>query len=344
MLRTQKFPVFLFVVVLISNAFSNRCAGQESIEMHPKFTPGSVDYIELAEKIEDKWDASPYGPARTESHEWTRGVLRSIDPPQSEGTYTALLTFDRVVFRGKIPSGKIRSGKAVVYDSDSNDLSAPWNPARNISRLMIGKYFLLLITERGRGSGVVGLRTIYKTIEDREATNPLLETVMGGFSEDAARFTWGHFPYSLYAFASVKVGDTWGVPLRAFDVYLGETQYDMKCRLDGITTKNGRKIAKVSFKATLTTPSDARKGMYMGLLRLELDSGELEGTAEYDIETHEFVSQRSKTVMSISAMVADEDGATSSAFGLQRTIEETRTIMSQEQRAKQKEARRKAGK
>lgn len=339
MFRTRQFPVFLFAIVLMANAFSNRCVGQESIDMRPTFTPDSVRYIELVQQVEDKWEASSLGPARTQKREWTRGVLQSIDPPWSQGNYIAPLTFDRVAFRGTI-----QSGEQVVYDSDLDERSAARNPARNISRMMIGQPFVLLITEEGRGSGVTGLRALYKKIEEQEAANPLLEMVMGSFSEDTARYTWGHFPYSLYAFASVKVGDTWGVPLRAYDIFLGETQYDMKCRLDGITSKNGRKIAKISFTATLSTPPDARKGMHLGITRLELQSGKLEGTAEYDIEQHEFINHHAKTVMNIYATISGDSDTSDEMFGLQRTMNETRTVVSQERRAAQRQARKNSSK
>ncbi len=326
--------VLLPTALLLMGAAAERSVAEETVDLRPKFTSGARHYLELAQNIEDQWEASSFGPATTTETVWTRGVVREIGEPMGDGDHVVTLIFDRIYLSAPTQS------ETAVYDSDTDDPQQSANASAAVGRPMIGKKIVLFFTERGRGAGVVGMGGVLDEVDYSASGNMVLEPLLSDFMEDTTRFTWGHAPYALYAFSEVKVGDTWSLPVRRFDYYLGDLDYSFQCRLDGIGVEKGRKVAKVSFKATIKPVEKGREAARFMTLQLVPKSGEATGTAVFDVAHGEFVRQTQKTTMAITASMTPKPDEEPVTFGLKRTIDETLTRMSEDERAEAKVRRR----
>lgn len=319
---------------LVAGLLPSLGLAQEVILIAPSFDPGDVHYIEQVEHIEEAWGEGPFGPARTERSTRLRGVLRRVEVPSDDGATRIHLVFDRVRFTGESPRGPIE------FDSDASDPSQRNNSLGNIGYLMPGMAMTLYVDPTGRISAFTGMEAIFERVEDAAAGNLVFEPMQSDFTDETAKFTWGDSRYVLYPYQKVNVGAGWRRRIKTHDLYLGDLTYTYHCRLEDVGISQGRRVANLSYEATIVVPKGARSGCRLFNCDLRVESGQVKGTAVFDLARGELVQQTEEVTLAIKGSFPGPPDGEDIEFTVDRTTKRTVTVMTLDQRNAQKAKRR----
>ena len=327
----------VLVAAFLGCAWSAVAAAEDSVDLTPCWAPGEPMYVELVDKIESKSRGGPGGGEETtRASERIRGVVRRIEAIASPKGTRMTLTFDRMKHYSEGRRGPM------TFDSDADKLDDSSNVLAGIFGPMIGMSLTMDVDSSGRITAFKGMEAVYEKIEPTATGNFVFAGLQDDFTDESARVLWGDSRMVLYPYKTVKVGDTWTRTVRQFGVYLGDVVREYQCTLDRIGTEDGRPIAVVRYTAKIAQPPGAKRGARMFFMLLDRTSGDIEGTATFDVKKGEFVAQSETTRMIIDGSTSGPGPDETKPVHMETTTRQTLTLMTDADRKAQRAENRKA--
>lgn len=317
--------------LLLSIALNLPVLADDSITIAPKFTPGNSHYLEITQELTNKSTGGRFGPeGRTVQGTGTRTVKWSVDSVSPDGLAKLRLTFDRLQRAMKNPR------QPLAFDSDEGKPADASNPFSSMFNPMIGMPLTLEIEKSGAIKSCKGMNDVLDKIEDTVAGNQAFEQLRDEFGDDAARVLWGDARLALYSFKPVKVGDTWNRSFSFRSYTAGELLHDYECKLERLGERNGKKVAELSFKATIKRkPGSPPPPTVMGTV-MEYERGDITGTAVYDIERGLVISEAEESTTIVNGTGGLGSSQANSTMRIERTMKQSARVMTEDDRAKQR--------
>jgi len=304
-------------------------AAADSILLKPKFTPGRITYVELKQDIDQTIGGITDAPSIETTVRHTFGVWHKVEAVSPSKGTRIVLTYDRVCM--SIDGPMISES----FDSDVDDPRDESNMVAAAMGPMLGMPMTMELDKDNQVTSFTGMDAIRKRIEETTGGGMMYQQMKDELDDESYKAMWGESLLILYANKEVKVGDSWTRTLEHKSGAMGDLVSEYKCTLKSIGTEDGRKVAIVAYKATVSrAPDSESKPNAMGIVT-KLDSGEFEGTATYDVERGEFVKQvsegRVKVKMTPPGAEAEEAGMT-----LDQKIKSRVAVLAEAERQKQK--------
>lgn len=317
----------------------------QTVQLNPKLRVGTVAYIEQVLEIEQKIGANALlGPERTVKSRHLRCMRYQIMSGLKRAETRLLLTYDRILIETETFGGPISfDSDAHTTDAEDRGATPPHankpavaNAAAAIARPMLGKSITVHVGQDGRVRGLTGMDKILDAVEESAAGNFLFAPMMTEFTSAGARFTWADSRFAPYAYRPVSVGQTWRMTVHHVDVYLGALDYVYDCRLDRFFESKGRKIARVAYTGTIRRTPNSAPGTRLFNVLSKLKSGSFTGDADYDIDRGEFVKQSTQWTLLLDSSVTGSKVGEDITFAQEIKSIETFSLLSEEQRRKQR--------
>lgn len=276
------------IVVATVTFLTLHALGADTIDLRPKFEGAKDHVVSMSYRIVTETDADPF----KNNQPSTRQQNRRFEARRSVETTGADSLVSYTFSRGKLTTEGMRG--PVTYDSAGEEEPDPRNPLVAVIDPLIGSTMTVEIREGGEIGTVEGMNQLFDEIESEAAGRFIFETMQADFTNAVAGYEWGASIYALYPYRSVSPGDSWQreVPLR--HLFLGDLVYHYDCRLDRLDERDGRQVAIVTFAATCKQAADSKPGYRVFNMKMDFQSGKVEGTATYDVELGEFVEIESK--------------------------------------------------
>ncbi|MBN2563873.1 MAG: hypothetical protein JXQ75_23405 [Phycisphaerae bacterium] len=327
--RTRTHSRFVLVASVIAMLPAIQAAGQ-SVMIKPKFKPGQTCYIERTGDVKQEIPGGQIAEHTTVLVD-ARQIMGMIQEVQSvkDGETHLQLTFDRRAFVGKTA----RVGP-ISYDTDLKD-EAQNSAVAALFRPMMGTTVTLVLDKDYAAKSFSGMAAIVEKVEKDAAGNELWGMFMPGMTDEGYKSTWGHSRYVIYPNKEVKVGETWEKSYLQPDPQLGDLHYAYKVKLDSVSEKEGRRQASVSYQATVTKIGEPKEREGAGF-SFGFQSGQISGTATFDVELGQFVEQVQDASLKIEAKMS---GGQPSIMNLEMTTKDRVAVSSIKEREEQKRRR-----
>ncbi|MBI5761910.1 MAG: hypothetical protein HZA51_00125 [Planctomycetes bacterium] len=332
---------------VLATAFIASIASAESVMLKPKHKVGDTVYVEQAADILQKIHNPMMGEPMEINLQRTYGLIRKVESATDGGAKLSW-TYDRAM--QKIESPMLEA----AYDSDSAGNEDESEMLADLLQAMIGGKFNIEMSKDFSNASCSGMEAILDKTQEAGAGGMLSQQLQRELTDDRGRVTYGETMYLMYPNKEVKVGETWAKTQRDTIPQLGKVVSHYEYKLDKIAEEAGRKVAIVSFKSNVENDKsdksakedDAMHGMTPVIKGLST------GVTTFDIERGMVTKSVSNSETNIEMKQPDagkkdgekddeEEGAGQGpppGMKIQVKVKQTTTVMSESERAKQKEA------
>lgn len=277
------------LALAIAAALPRPAAAADSVMLKPKLTPDRPMYIEVVQDMEQKLSGLPGLPGNKPMTVTAHSTFGLIERGESAGRITA--TFDRFVHRMKVPMfpqpfnyDSDDRFKPVSEDEEDEGMAEGF---RTVFEPMIDMAVTYELSGDSEIKSISGVDAIFKKVDAANRVNPMWMQMKRQITDEGMKSMIGDLRYALYAGKEVKPGDTWTRTLRPKHPYLGDIVLEFNMKLEKITSRDGRKVAEVSF--TETTKKAAGGEEAANEMGMEFESAHSRGTGVFDIEWGQFV-------------------------------------------------------
>lgn len=331
-----------------ATAFVASLASAESVMLKPKHKVGDTAYVEQAADILQKIHNPMMGEPMEINLQRTYGLTRKVESATDGGAKLSW-TYDRTM--QKIDSPMLEA----AYDSDNAGDEDESEMLADLLQAMIGGKFNIEMSKDFSIASCSGMEEILEKTQEAGAGGMLSQQLQRELSDDRGRVTYGESMYLMYPNKEVKVGETWAKTQRDTIPQLGKVVSHYEYKLDKIAEEGGRKVAIVSFKSNVEndkSDKSAKEDEALHGMSPEI-KGTSTGTATFDIERGMVTKSVSNSETNIEMKPADsdkkdgdkddddEEGAGQGppqGMKIQVKVKQTTTVMSDAERAKQKES------
>jgi hypothetical protein len=335
--RFSRNLIILLAVAAVAVAY----APGQTVLLKPKFTPGSVAYVETKQDIKQDMSGAPLpGGSATMNMNQIFGLLEKVE---AAGKNVHLVqTFDRVSMRMESSAAPGMGGD---YDSDrpENDESGMLG---QIFPPMVGGVLTIEIDPDGKVVSAKGMQKIIEKIEESGGGNPMFAQMKESMTDDSTKTEW-QTRLAFFPNKEVKVGETWTKTVKSPMPTIGELQVEFNCKLEKVEKKDGHDLAIIAYTTKTTQPADAKAEEGMGGMKFAVEGGTGKGTVTFDAQRGEIVKRVQDSTLKLRLQMpgAAED-ADSPGMKISVDSKETLTLMTEQERKAQKaeNAKKKAAK
>lgn len=292
-------------------------AAGDSIELELKFPPGRRQYIELsAEGHQVVKGPMVSGGQMDITINQITGVMERVESSSKEGA-KIVFSYDRRGMTFEYPGmGRLHYDSDMPGEDDAPYIEQMFSP-------VLGMSMTMELDESARVKSFSGMDAIFKKIEAAAAGNPLFAQMKAGFTNDAAKATWGDNRWTILPDHAVKPGDTWNCRSENDVPQIGKLVSDFSCKLERVTESNGRKLAIITFTGKITQPAKIDESAQAGGMGLKVKGGTIKGTTTFDIEAGQIINQARETQLLLEMPSSGGDGAPA----MQVTTESKETLV-----------------
>jgi hypothetical protein len=279
-------------------------------------------YLELTDELEQS------GGFRNSGRQ-TYGVLQKVNSTKDTKS-TVDLTYDRVAISTSVP-------QPLDYDSDRPEQSREAAALDPVFSAMVGKTISIEIGPDGRAAAIAGHEKMLEAIDRRAGPTPQWTSLRPMMTAGVFKVQFWDKPHVLYPNREVKVADKWSTSLDAALPVVGMVKYEYECELKEIVSRDGRDVARVEFTGRIVMPAQPGEVLPAGPMKLRIESGKMSGTALFDVELGEFVSQSHETELVIAGTLPSSSPASQPAtLSIAQKSKALLRVMPPEERARQK--------
>lgn len=330
------------LTLLTTVAVSYGRADAQSVMIQPKHKAGETTYLEQCMEANQVIEGGQMPGKMEFAVKRIYGLTRKIDSASADGAKITM-TFDRAM--QTIDSTMVEA----AFDSDcpGGDDEAPM--LAGPFKALLGGTFKMELDKDGQVKQFSGMKPILEKVEEVAAGNMMAQQLQSELTDDRGRETYGEMMYLMYPNKEVKVGEAWKKTFRGTIPRVGKivSRYDFK--LDRLSEEAGRKVAVVTYTST-TEKDTTGKPIDDGMHGMEAEvKGASNGTMTYDIERGTIVKNVSNNQMAIEmnppksekkkgdADDDDDDDAPAKGMKIDVKLKQVTSILSEADRAKQKE-------
>ncbi|MCK6484894.1 MAG: hypothetical protein HUU22_18040 [Phycisphaerae bacterium] len=293
----NRIPLRAAVVTLaFTTALARPAVAADSVMLKPKLMPGQPMYLEVTHDMQQKLSGLPGLPEGKPMTVKVYSIYGAFERPESGTRVTA--SFDRFLHRMQVPMFP----QPLNYDSDDrfkpvsddeeDDDGGMAEGFRTVFEPMIDMGVAYELSGDCEIKSISGVDAIFKKVEAANRVNPMWMQMKRQITDEGMKSLIGDLRYALYAGKEVKAGDTWTRTLRPKSPFLGDIVLDYRMKLEKTTSRDGRKVAELSF--TETTKKAEGSENELNEMGMALESGLATGTAIFDIDLGQIVRVESE--------------------------------------------------
>jgi hypothetical protein len=234
----------------------------QEVSLRYRWTKGEETRTRVTQQASTTFSSTsiPGGPGNGSVESSMSQVFRTIvEDVAADGTATLQQVIESVRMEFNAPGGKIEFDSA-SKDSDptaANPLSKAMSDAYSA---MIGQPLTMVISPRGTVQKIEGMARLMERVLNAQPQDRIALDVLDGFrntfSDDTARdmLGWGTAPLPD---RSLRPGDTWEDNLSATVPMLGATTTFRTWTLEGVETRGGISLARLSAKLAIRADPSA---------------------------------------------------------------------------------------
>ncbi len=291
---------------------------QDAVSLSPKFEKGRSAYIEQSTSTIRSMQRDAASATQTTKSESLYAMRATILDVDQHGAARVRVGIDRVRWADAAFANPPVDTRANLGDSPVG--------AGAVAKALLGKSVEMRMAADRCEPDPAQIAALQAALTQAIGSDARLMFLLDEFSLDRFRYSWGEARLALYANKSVKPRDRWERALRQTMPDGNETQYNYKCSLEAIETREGRKVATVAFSGDIRqNENSALKSSADRDVQMTLKSGTFSGSAIFDIERGELSSQDTAAKLEVEVQARDAKGEIRE-MRLRQVIESKTTI------------------
>lgn len=295
-----------------------RAHGQEAVSLSPKFEKGRSVYIEQSTSTIRSMQRDAGAAPQTTKSESLYTMKATVLDVEAQGAARVRFVVDRVRW-----SDDTFANPAI--DTQANLGDSPVGAAA-VAKALLGKTVDMRMTPDRCEPDREQIAALQVALSQAIGSDARMMFLLDEFSLERFRYSWGEARLALFANKSVKPLDSWERALRQTMPDGNETQYNYKCKLGAVETREGRKVATLQFSGDIRqNESSVLKSSADRDVQMNLKSGTFSGSAIFDIERGEFTNQDTAAKLEVEVKARDARGEIRE-MRLRQVIESNTTI------------------
>ncbi|GJM26352.1 MAG: hypothetical protein DHS20C16_27670 [Phycisphaerae bacterium] len=324
------------LIVLVAATYcGNDANGDEPAEvmLSRNTSSGTSQFVEMNDDIETFSRGGFFGEEGvTRKSTRLRTVKRESGKGTANGASRVTLTFDRVAMFMETAQAP------ASFDSDTDDPTDDADPLAAALGPMLGKSLSFELDNKGQVTASKGIDELYAAVEEAAAGGMLFVQLEEELTDARTRFYWNDSHACLYPNKKVKVGDTWAATSIQPSIYQKDSLRTYQCKVDFIGERDGKLVVDVSYEVKMKEMDDNKGKARMFGMSLSLKDGHAKGTATFDVNRGEYVTQTEEFSMNL---VGKTDGTSpGTTRDVESRIKTTHTmiVVTPEERKAQRKA------